>query len=164
MLRVRRHFGWLIVVGVAALALVFVANGAIADVTCKKVKGTFTLQSLSGPACTSAVGICATGTYKGGIAGNSTFTGTSLIQSVDTPTTAVVLLTGDNLISTASGSLLTKDAIVLRTAGQGDFAEVDTIISGTGEWAGVTGQFSATGTFTAVAGGSGQYTGETCTP
>jgi hypothetical protein len=57
-----------------------------------------------------------------------------------------------------------KDAIVLKTTGAGDFAEVDTIVSGTGEWVGVTGTLQAQGTFTTAAGGKGWYTGEVCRP
>jgi hypothetical protein len=83
---------------------------------------------------------------------------------MDTPTTAVVLLTGDNLIQTARGNLMTKDAIVLKTSGAGDFAEVDAIVGGTGAWIGVTGTIRAQGTFTTAAGGKGQYTGEICRP
>jgi hypothetical protein len=127
-----------LLVGVAVLLpLVLAASGAEAA-ACKKVSGSFTLTPLSGPACTSPVGICATGVYKGGIKASSVFTGTSLIQTVDTPTTAVVLLTGDNLLTGGGGTLQTKDAIVLRTTGAGDFAEVDTI-GGTGPWAGASG-------------------------
>ena len=58
---------------------------------------------------------------------------------------------------------MTKDAIVLQTTGAGDFAEVDTIVGGTGEWAGTTGSITAFGKFTG-AGGEGAYTGEVCTP
>jgi len=47
--------------------------------------------------------VCATGSYSGGLAGTSAFTGTSLVPTVDTPTTAVVLLTGDALITTKAG-------------------------------------------------------------
>jgi hypothetical protein len=75
----------------------------------------------------------------------------------------VVLLTGDNQITTKAGTLQTKDAIVLRTTGTGDFAEVDTVISGTGEWAGATGVLRAQGTFTVADGGGGDYVGQICT-
>jgi hypothetical protein len=153
-----------LLVGVAVLLpLVLAASGAEAA-ACKKVNGSFTLTPLTGPACTSPVGICATGTYKGDIKATSLFTGTSLSQTVDTPTTAVVLLTGDNQFTSGGDTLLTKDAIVLRTSGAGEFAEVDTVVAGTGQWAGVTGVLRAQGTFTAAAGGSGDYVGELCTP
>ena len=76
----------------------------------------------------------------------------------------MVLLTGDNAIQTPDGTLFTKDAIVLRTTGAGEFAEVDVVVGGTGEWTGATGTLTATGTFTALAGGEGRYEGEICTP
>ncbi len=98
------------------------------------------------------------------MSGTNSFTGTSLTPTVDTPTTGVVLLTGDNHFQTKDGELLTKDAIVLRTTGAGEFAEVDTIIGGTGEWAGASGTFQAIGTFTISAGGEGEYSGEVCFP
>jgi hypothetical protein len=153
-----------LLVGVAVLLpLALAASGAEAA-ACKKVSGSFTLTPLSGPVCTSPVGICATGSYKGGIKASSVFTGTSLLQTADTPTTAVVVLTGDNQFSSTGGTLLTKDAIVLRTTGVGEFAEVDTVIGGTGQWAGANGVLRAQGTFTATAGGGGDYVGELCTP
>jgi hypothetical protein len=62
------------------------------------------------------VGICGTGVYKGGIEASSVLTGTSLTQTVDTPTTTV-LLTDDNQFTGGGGTLQTKDAIVLRTTG-----------------------------------------------
>jgi hypothetical protein len=57
--------------------------------------------------------------------------------------------------------LLTKDAISLDTAGNGEFAEVDTIVGGTGLWAGYTGKLTATGTF-ADGSGEGTYSGLAC--
>jgi hypothetical protein len=127
-------------------------------------RGKFTLQPLTGTSCRSAVGICATGTYTGDASGPSVFVGSSLIQTVDTPTTAVVLLTADNIITSKNGQLLTKDAIVLQTTSDGAFAEVDTLVGGTGVWAGTQGQLRATGTFTVSSGGSGDYAGEVCSP
>ena len=144
--------------------LILASGGALAAAKCKKIDGSFTLQPVSAPACTAPVGVCASGTYRGDLKGQSTFTGSSLTPTVDTPTTGVVLLTGDNLIQTSGGTLMTKDAIVLKTTGAGDFAEVDMIVGGTGEWLGVTGTLRAQGTFTSAAGGKGQYTAEICKP
>lgn len=162
---VRRYgFRWVArsVFALVAMLTVIAVGGASAAGGCKKVSGTFTLQPLTGPACASPVGICATGSFKGGLKGHSTFVGSSLITTADTPTTSVVLLTGDNQIETGSGTLMTKDAIVLQTTGAGTFAEVDTIVGGTDAWAGATGQISAVGTFNATSGGSGSYSGEVC--
>lgn len=152
-----------------ALMTIFVAFGVIfggqvaAAATCKKVKGTLTLQALDPSACLSPVDLCAAGTYRGDLKATSLFTGTAFISTADTPTTGVVIATGDNLITTAGGTLSTKDAIVLETIGDGNFAEVDTIAGGTGEWAGATGTLRATGTFL-NGSGEGAYEGEICRP
>jgi len=148
---------------VPAFFLVLIATQVLAASSCKKVKGKFTLQSITGPDCASSVGICATGNFSGDFAGTSVFTGTNLIQSVDTPTTGVVFLTGDTIITTNAGTLLTKDAISLATTGAGEFGEVDTIVGGTGQWLGYTGKFTATGTF-ANGSGEGDYSGLVCAP
>lgn len=152
---------WAVRIVAAGLALVVMTGAASAAPECKQVKGKFTLAPFGAPECTSPVGLCARGSYTGDLKGSSVFIGSSLIPTADTPTTAVVLLTGDNSITTRGGTLQTKDAIVLRTTGAGEFAEVDTLVSGTGEWAGASGQIIASGTFTA-AGGQGQYHGEVC--
>lgn len=74
------------------------------------------------------------------------------------------LITGNNIIHTNKGDLMTQDAIVLRTTGAGEFAEVDTVVGGTGDWAGATGVIQAVGTFTFEAGGTGNYSGQICIP
>ena len=146
----------------AVLAVVIVGNVAAAS-ACKKINGKLTLQALPSTACSSDISLCASATLSGDLTGVSSFIGTSQDTTFDTETTAVILLTGDNAIQTSGGTLLTKDAIVLQTIGAGNFAEVDTVVGGTGEWAGATGLFRAHGTF---AGGIGQgdYVGEICTP
>lgn len=148
----------------AITAITIISTQALAASACKKINGTFTLQPVSGSACPSSIGICASNTYRGDLKGTSMFVGSSLAPNVDTPATSVVLLTGDNTIQTKGGTLLTKDAIVLATTGRGEFAEVDTVVGGTGEWAGATGRITATGTFDAANGGAGDYSGEICTP
>jgi hypothetical protein len=145
-------------------ALVLASGGATAESMCRKVSGKFTLQSVTGPACLSSVQVCATGEYTGDITGRSLFIGTSLTPTVDTPATGVILLTGDNRIVSSRGTLLTKDAIVLKTTGAGDFGEVDVIVGGTEAFVGASGQLRAQGTFTAAAGGEGRYSGEICRP
>jgi hypothetical protein len=157
----RRRWHWTAILACVITALALAGTPAAAR--CRKVHGRIALESASGAACASPIGICATGSFRGSVSGVFSFTGTSLTPTVDTPTTSVVLLTGDNLIQTRDGDLMTKDAVVLRATGTGDFAEVDTIIGGTGAWAGATGSLTATGTFTA-AGGRGEYAGEVCTP
>jgi hypothetical protein len=69
------------------LPLVLAASGADAAAACKKVSGKLTLTPVTGPACTSAVGVCAAVTFRGDLAGSGSFTGTSLVPTLDTPTT-----------------------------------------------------------------------------
>jgi hypothetical protein len=153
----------LAVLSLSALLALLLVGGAAAASPCKKINGKVTLQVLPSSACPSAISLCASGSLSGDLLGTSAFTGTSQAATVDTPSTSVILLTGDNTIHTSGGILMTKDAIVLQTTGDGNFGEVDTVIGGAGEWAGATGTFRAQGTF---AGGSGQgdYVGEICTP
>jgi len=147
---------------VATIVVLVAFSNAEAAQQCKRVHGEFVLTPLTGPACTSSVGICATGVYRGGIEGESLFIASSVIQTVDTPTTSVILVTGDNTISSPDGDVFTKDAITLQTTGDGAFAEVDVLVGGIGEWLGATGTLTATGTFSATEGGSGRYEGEVC--
>ena len=146
---------------IVALTAALTSGEAAAD--CTKVGGKFFLQPVSGPACSSPVGVCAALEYAGDLKGTSDFIGSSLTATVDTPATGVILLTGDNVIHTRDGDLFTKDAVVLETTGEEAFAEVDVAVGGTGAWAGATGTITATGTFDPVAGGAGRYEGELCT-
>src|SRR5262249_54553841 len=128
------------------LSLAVAALPAAADPHCRIVHGHVDLAA-GAPTCGSAIGLCAGGVLTGGLKANSDFIGTSSVPPVDTGATGVVVLTGDNTIHTKDGDLLTKDAIVLQTSGDGQFAEVDTVVGGTGEYAGATGFLNATGTF-----------------
>ena len=80
----------------------------------------------------------------------------AFLQAEETPTCG-------NRIETSSGALLTKDAIVLRTTGNGELGEIDQVVGGTGQWAGATGTLTGTGTF--IDGvGEALLVGEVCTP
>ena len=150
-----------LIVVAALLALTLVSSGTFAASTCKPVGGAFTLQAVNDPGCLSPVGLCAIGVYQGSIKGTSSFVGSAFLTSADTPTTGVVFATGDNTIHTNKGDILTKDAIALRTISEGAFAEVDTVVGGTGEYAGASGVLTATGTFL-NGSGSGVYIGQVC--
>lgn len=150
-------------VTISALLLILIATQALAASACKNAKGKFTLQAFSGPDCTSPAGLCATGSFRGDLAGNSVFIASGVIPSIDTATTGVVFVTGDATFTTDSGTLFTKDAISLSTSGNGEFGEVISIVGGTGQWAGYTGKVTATGTFS-NGSGAGAYSGEVCAP
>lgn len=139
-----------------------VAQPASAAPVCRPVAGLVDIIA-NEPACGSAISLCANATLRGSLRAHSDFIGTSSVPTVDTAATGVVLLTGDNVFHTADGDFFTKDAIVLNTTGDGEFTEIDTIVGGTGRYAGATGYLIASGTF--VQGvGSGVYAGKVCRP
>lgn len=145
------------------VTLIITAHSVTAQSDRKNVSGQVEIQAFSGPECTSPVGLCANVTFNGVLKGHGTFIVSSVTQTVDTPTTGVVLFTGDTLIETDKGQLTTKIAVLIRTTGAGEFSELDTIIGGTGRWQGTTGSLQVTGTF--VDGvGSGKYTGSITLP
>jgi len=88
----------------AVLALVLVSSNAQAA-GCKKMNGRFTIQAFT-DGCPSAIALCAHASFTGDLAGTATFVGTSITPNVDTPTTAVVLVTGDTTNQTKGGGTL----------------------------------------------------------
>lgn len=148
----------------ASMLFIFLAaaGAAAADPTCQAIHGRIAIAVSTEP-CDSAIALCATAMVRGALNADTEFVGTSSVVTVDTATTGVVVLTGDNLFHAKDGDIFTKDAIVLSTVGDGEFAEIDTIVGGTGAYEGATGYLQAVGTFTAGAG-AGTYTGKLCTP
>lgn len=160
---VSRRRALALTLAVAALASLGSAASAEAGQKCRKVLSHITLEASTEPGCTSPIGLCAGAKVRGSLWADTDFVGTSFTPTADTPVSGVVLLTGDNTFHTAQGDFYTKDAIVLATTGDGEFAEVDTVHGGTGAWAGATGTLTATGTFLNGAG-AGILTGEICVP
>lgn len=128
------------------------------------VTGHFSSVAVSGPTCTSSIGLCTQGTLTGGIKGTFFFTATSLIQTADTPTTSVALYTGDIAVRTKDGDFICKDAGAFRTTGDGAVSSVCTIVSGSGAFAGVTGTLQFVGNFSLSSGGVGDFTGSLVSP
>jgi hypothetical protein len=135
---------------VALVGLILVSGVATASSNCKKVNGKLVLNADT------------TGSYSGDLRGTSAFTADG--PPSGTGVDGVLLLTGTNMITTNDGTLTTRDAIVLRGTEPGEFAEVDVVVGGTGEWYQATGVIQATGTFIFGVGGTGDYIGEICTP
>ncbi len=155
---------WTVRTIVLLASLLMFGSTAAAEKTCREVHGKLTSAAVAGPACASPVGLCTAGTTKGGLDSSFEFTATSLTASADTPTTGVVLYTGDIVFHTAGGDLLGKDAGAYNTGAGGDLVELTTLIGGTGSLAGATGTLHVQGTFTAAAGGSSEFTGSLCVP
>jgi hypothetical protein len=146
------------------LAFLAATSGdAFADSGCKKVQGKIAIQALTGPACSSPVGLCLTGSLVGALHGAFAFTSSAIIPTADTPLTGVVFSTGDSTLETPGGTLFTKDALALNPSPPGEFSDLSVITGGTGDWTGVFGTLTITGTF-AEGQGEAAYFGEVCTP
>jgi hypothetical protein len=129
------------------------------------LNGTIVIRDVTGPACTSPVGVCLEMQFSGVLDGTAAFTAKSLVPTVDTPATGVVLFTADTTLSTSNGKLILKDAGALGTTGQENFVNLATLVGGDGQWAGATGQIRVAGTFpTAIQDGAASNTALLSTP
>lgn len=149
-----------------ALALVALAAAPLAAAPhCQKVHSHIFIEPSQNTECSSPIELCATATVVGSLRATTDFVGLSIrqVEDPDPPTVPVVLLLGDNVFHTDRGDFFTKDSVVLSTVGAGEFAEVDLILGGTGDYTGATGALTATGTFT-NGFGEGILQGEICVP
>ena len=121
------------------------------------VVGHFSSVVVGGPDCLSPIGLCTRGTLSGGLKGSFFFTATSLVPTADTPTTGVVLYTGEIVLTTKDGTLTCKDAGGFQTVGAGAVSSVCAIVAGTAGLAGASGTIQFVGTFTVADGGDGDY-------
>lgn len=154
------------VICIMGLLVAFVATGSAGAVVaskgdCMKVSGKVTLGPVPPAECDSPLGLCGEGQVTGHLKGEVFFSATEYLMSADTPATGVVFVTGNAVFTTRCGTLTTKDAITRAIDGNGEYAEVNTVVGGTGCHAGATGRFVASGKTTAEEA-SGTYTGEIC--
>jgi hypothetical protein len=152
----------------AGAVVVLTGTGADAQAKCRPVVGHFDLHPVTGPACTSPVGVCANGTLSGVLRGDYTSAFSSIIPTADTPTTGVVLFTADTTahvrLGGLSGDLTFQESGASHTTGGGEFVELYSITSGTGALAGASGTVYASGTYDPASGGEADYHGNICVP
>ena len=153
----------------AATLLLAGAGGAGADARCREVSGQYR-EALAPDGCTSPVGLCidahdtdgpSQGTFSG--------TATSFVGTADSAATGVALFTTDTVADVdawgRSGTLVIKNAGAFHSSGLGEIVDLQTIVGGTGDFAGATGALRASGTFDPVAGmGTSTYEGTVCVP
>lgn len=155
---------WKARIAITALAVAAATVGSTtgsASAVSDAVSGRFdTPEVVFGDDCPAAASkICAIGSAKGMLKGSFSFGVTSLIQTVDTPTTNAVVFTGDATLEMKNGSITCKSAGTVQTTGEGPLAGLCVVTAGTGEWAGATGYLQVTGTFTFGAGAAGEFRG-----
>ena len=141
-----------------------IANAA----ECKPVRGALEETQVTGPGCTSPVGLCTVAQMFGQLKGQARFTATTFIELADTPTTGVNFVIGDTTILNAGlgskrGTLAIKNAVAFRTVGDGDLSDTQVIIGGTGDFSGASGSLRISGIFVAGSGTS-SFEGTVCVP
>jgi hypothetical protein len=150
----------------ALVSVLLFASASQADGSCRSVEGNYREHDASGPGCSSPVGLCIAGEYTGDIKGTFAGQATSIVPTGDTPTTGVILFTSDSVIEARigrrSGTLVIKNSGAFRTIADGSIVDLQTIVSGTGDFVGATGALRAEGTFTTAAGGESRYRGSVC--
>ncbi|HZP86248.1 MAG TPA: hypothetical protein VFB54_05470 [Burkholderiales bacterium] len=148
---------------VATSALVSVADAA----ECRSVRGVIEETQVTGPDCTSPVGLCTVSQLFGPLKGQAHFTAAQFIQSADTPTTGVVFVIGDTTLNARlgnkRGTLSIKDAAAFRTTGEGDLTDLQVITGGTGDFIGASGALRLSGNF-ASGSGTSSFEGTICLP
>lgn len=153
------------------VSMAFALAGArlSAEGQCRNVNGHFAIRAVAPTSCPSPVGLCIEGEFSGGIRGPFTVTATSFIVTADTPTTAVVLFTGDGVmhvrIGDKRGDLFLKTSGAYHSVGPGEIVDLQFINGGTAALTGASGVLRASGTFNPAAGtGEVEYTGTVCLP
>lgn len=158
----------LAVVAAGAASALLLGGTAAADATCRSFSGRYDEQ-IAPDGCTSTVGLCIDAQYTSGPV-HGTFHGvvTSLVPTADTAATNVLLFTTDTVATVhawgRSGTLTIKNAGSFATTGRGDIVDLQTIVGGSGDFAGASGAIQAFGTFDAASGvGTSRFVGTVCT-
>jgi hypothetical protein len=136
----------------------------------KTVSGAFTSVSVPPPTCTSAVGICTLGTLTGDLPSTYFFVMDTLQNAGDPTDPTKFLYTGHSVITLARGGarLFGKDTGVMHIPPGGapaPFVTTVSVVGGTNQYAGASGQIVASGTLNFGTGDAvGTYTGAITKP
>lgn len=149
---------------VGASASLSLANAA----DCTPVRGTLEETQVTGPGCTSPVGLCTVAQLFGPLKGQARFSAASILPTPDTPASGVVFVIGDTAVVDARlggkrGTLAIKNAAAFRTVMEGDLTDTQVIVGGTGDFVAASGSLRVSGTFVAGSGTS-TFEGTVCVP
>jgi len=163
------RFPLLLSAGAICAGAVVVASSSANAAACKAVRGLYQEIAVTGPQCLSPVGLCTAGHLIGPFKGDTLFTASNIISSSDTPTTGVVFVTGDTIVTGASfefrqGTLSLKNAAAFHTVFDGNLTDTQVIVGGTDGFAGASGSLRAQGTVDSAGAGSSTYEGYICFP
>lgn len=147
----------MLLVALAGTAIAVAPVGAAPkDDRCRPVNGH--LEEMAGP----GPGFTAEGRLTGGIQGTDRFTLLSSSPSHET-TPTVINFVGESVFETKTGDIELAVSGAFDTE-SGRFSDLLTIIGGTGEWQGASGQLHLFGVFNPETGtGESDYRGEICT-
>lgn len=151
---------WLVAAAFAACIAALAVAGPAASAAPQAVNGFFRVHALTGPDCASGLGVCLAGDVSGRIKGAFSFKAAEIIPTADTPTTGVLVITGDATVETGDGEILCKLTGSLQITGDGPFVSICIVTGGTGAWAEATGYLRTSGAFVFDAGGTGTYDGK----
>lgn len=142
------------------------AMPALAD--CRNVNGHYTEQLASAAPCSSPVGVCLEGVFSGAVRGSFTTAVETFVPTADAPPIGVAQFTaGSNFsvrIGRRAGGLVVRNTGAVRTTGAGEIVDLQTIVGGSGDFAGASGVLTAVGTFSFAGGGRSEYAGTVCVP
>ncbi len=148
--------GKLLVLAAGLVALTLYGTQALGSSGDQQAHGHLVSHAVT-TGCTSAVGLCTAGHLEGTIEGDFAFTADSLTPS-DTP--GVFFYTGHIVVHTSKGDVTCQDAGAYSFADpSGPVVDLCTVLSGTGDWAGTTGNLRIHGVFTFADGGDSHYEG-----
>ncbi len=159
--RGRRQQRILAVLGLSLLGLGMpFVNSAGASTTTKEVDGTKTGQAVTGPSCSSPVGVCGAGVASGPLHGPFEVVATGVAPTSEPD---ISILTYTAVYHTNRGDLQVSGRGLLNTVTT-RYSTVDEIVGGTGHWTGASGSWQEVGTFSVAAGQSSQYHAVITTP
>ena len=154
----------------AAAALLLslgVAATAPALAECRSVNGHYT-EHVAAEACASMTGVCIQGLYSGVLQGAFSTAVDTFVPNAEVPAVPYAQFTAtstlDVRLAGRAGTLVVRNVGAVRLDASGEIVDLQSIVGGTGGFAGASGTMTAVGTFSFAEGGRSEYGGKVCLP